>query len=89
MDERVHTLYVCTICGKICACNRGNCGDCLYYLPCAYRRSNLKRKLGDLCHSCALDELLRVKYSTQKTPKKPRPDLSIKHKRKKKKRRKR
>ena len=83
----MHILYVCTICGKICACNRGNCGDCLYYLPCAYRRSNLKRKLGELCHSCALDEELKIKDKS-KVIKNQRPNLHISKPQKKKKRKK-
>jgi len=88
-DDKVIILYVCSICNRISGCNRNNCGDCLYRNPCAFRRDRqILRKTGELCWECESNELVMATCKSQKKKRTPRPDLSIKCKRKKKRRRK-
>ena len=87
MDEKVIILYSCSLCKKISGCNRGSCGDCMARNVCSFRLANIKTVIGELCWECESDKMVK-EVCYHKPKKTPRPDLSIKGKRKKKRRKK-
>jgi len=56
-------LFLCPSCGCICGCIRFDCVFCLCRNACAFRISDLPRKVGKECYDCRTRRSLKKGYT--------------------------